>query len=369
MNSLRVTFVLPRLFRHPIGGYRIVFEYADRLAQRGHRVSVVFPRPQDSFGDGGSLVQQLKRKLWPLKTRLTNRPLIPWHSFKPGVRTVLARAVDDIEIPDADVIVATAWNTADPVAKLSPQKGRKYYLIQSHETWAGPPAAVDATWLLPMKKIVIARWLYDLGKSLGADDMRHIPNAIDRDRFKLTRPLDKRPLSILTIYHRSEVKGVTYAIKALEMVHQRHPEVAVTMFGTEPAGPEVPTWIRYVNSPSQEALVEELYNGHAIYLGASLLEGWALPPAEAMACGCAFVGTNIGGFRDYAIDGETALLAPAKDPQGLCDNLCKLIGDPDLLRRIQEAGMSHLKRFDWDRSVSEFEEYLLEGASNLHGRP
>src|SRR3546814_16260425 len=38
---MRISFVLPCSGRYPIGGFRIVYEYANRLADRGHQVSIV----------------------------------------------------------------------------------------------------------------------------------------------------------------------------------------------------------------------------------------------------------------------------------------------------------------------------------------
>ena len=169
-----------------------------------------------------------------------------------------------------------------------------------------------------------------------------------------------RPLSILTLYHRAAWKGVTDALVALKQVHRKYPEVRVTMFGAVPKGPEVPGWVRYYQNPSQAVLVDELYNRSAIYLGASWAEGWALPPAEAMACGCAFVGTDVGGFRDFAVHNETALLSPPKQPDELVRNLCRVIEDESLRRRLQQAGTALIRTFTWERSGMALEEYVRE---------
>lgn len=38
-------------------------------------------------------------------------------------------------IPDADVVFATAWETAYTVSRLHEKKGRKYYFVQNYEIW------------------------------------------------------------------------------------------------------------------------------------------------------------------------------------------------------------------------------------------
>ena len=39
---MNITFVLPKVSRYPVGGYKMTFEYANRLKERGHDISIVF---------------------------------------------------------------------------------------------------------------------------------------------------------------------------------------------------------------------------------------------------------------------------------------------------------------------------------------
>ena len=39
---MNICFVLPRMSNKAVGGYKIVYEYANRLADRGHSVSILF---------------------------------------------------------------------------------------------------------------------------------------------------------------------------------------------------------------------------------------------------------------------------------------------------------------------------------------
>ena len=265
----------------------------------------------------------------------------------------------DGHIPGGDAVIATAWSTAQPVAALSKGKGKKFYLIQHHETWDGPTEQVNATWRLPLHKIVISKWLLELGRELGATDLRYIPNGIDFRRFRTIVPPGSRPLSIVSMYSTQQFKGVPDALAVLGSYHEHFPAVPVSMFGVSPRGAEIQDWIQYYRNPDQEILVEQIYNRHSICLGASLTEGWGLPPAEAMACGCAFVGTDIGGFREFATHGETALLSPPGDRTGLLRNLTSMTEDASLRERIQRRGTEQIQRFTWEAAGSALENYLL----------
>ena len=88
-----------------------------------------------------------------------------------------------------------------------------------------------------------------------------------------------------------------------------------------------------------------------------------MPPMEAMACGAALVTYDNGGCRDYAHDGETALVASRRDVADLAVKLERLAADSALRARIAKAGAAFVTTaFDWDRAVRRMEEILAAGA-------
>jgi glycosyltransferase involved in cell wall biosynthesis len=359
-KPLRINFLFPAYYPHPIGGYAVVYEYANYLSSRGHSVRIVYPRRHHESRPPRTVLQPLK-DYWRIReTRQRHQPLVPWFELNPDVKLILTPDLQNDNVPDADVTVATSWETAGSVNILSGSKGVKFYLIQHYEVWSGPKEKVDATWRMPLKKIVISKWLQEIGKDLGEQNLRHIPNAIDSKRYRVIIPPENRPLSILSLYHHERFKGVSDSIEVLSRFHEEYADVPVVMFGTLARGKEIPDWISYFENPPQDVLIGEIYNRSAVYLGASLAEGWGLPPAEAMACGCAFVGTDIGGFKDYASHGETALLSSPGNREALLHNLRAIARDSQLLRRIQRAGTSHIQQFTWENSGAALEQYFLE---------
>src|SRR3546814_10779305 len=88
-------------------------------------------------------------------------------------------------------------------------------------------------------------------------------------------------------------------------------------------------------------------------------EGWHLPPAEAMACGCAVVSTDIPGVFDYALEGTTALLAPPGDSATLADRLTELLDD-DVQLPLASRGHQHIQRFSVEESAGRLEQILGE---------
>src|SRR5262245_57267184 len=120
---MRITFVL----KHAdlAGGVRVVAKHAEGLARRGHEVFVV------------STPHPLPRLRSVAKSLALKTTLPPLRRFRPSHLDNLDKAlvhhkvlrkhrpVTDADLPDADVVISTWWETAEWVACLSPSKGIK----------------------------------------------------------------------------------------------------------------------------------------------------------------------------------------------------------------------------------------------------
>ena len=110
---MRITFVLPR--NNFSGGIRVTALLAEELRRRGHEIALV-AQPGGKPG--------LRRRARALLEgrRLAAKKPGPYLAGLRDVLTVLdrPRPVTDADVPDADVVVATWWQTAGPVAALAP---------------------------------------------------------------------------------------------------------------------------------------------------------------------------------------------------------------------------------------------------------
>ncbi|HEX2234339.1 MAG TPA: glycosyltransferase [Thermoleophilaceae bacterium] len=83
-------------------------------------------------------------------------------------------------------------------------------------------------------------------------------------------------------------------------------------------------------------------------------EPWGLVPLEAMGRGRPVVATGRGGSGEYLRDGQNALLFEAGDEAALARAVVRLAGDPELRRRLREAGLHTAPRHtqsEFDRAV------------------
>ena len=340
---MKITFLCPHL--RIAGGVRAILTYADLLARRGHRVTLVVP------------ARSRLRTLW-----LTLRGERPGWMPSLRARVIWTPRWDVASLPAADVIVATAWRSAPVVASAPADRGAKFYFVQHYESlYHGAAEEVDATYRLPLAKVVISTWLGDLMRDRFASPAEVIVTPVDRHLFRRVPAsvMTSRP-RVLMLHHEYEWKGVSDGLAAVARVKPTVPGLRLVGFGVRRPRVRLP-YDEFHLDPPQESLAA-LYSGVDIYLCPSWDEGLGMPAMEAMACGAALVTYDNGGCRDYARDGETALVARRRDVDDLAARLQRLAVDTPLRAKVASAGEALVTTtFDWDRAVGQLEA-LFESA-------
>jgi glycosyltransferase involved in cell wall biosynthesis len=356
---MKILFLLPQEGTHPFGGFKVVYEYANQLARRKHAVQILHTAQLSPLGVPVSLAERLRIfRFVPFAINGRWKP-DGWFNLDKRVELLWVPTLSRMFLPKADAYIATWWTTAERLARFKDLPGRKFYLLQHLETWAGNPDQVMVTWKTPLEKIVIARWLGDIARDLG-EASHYIPNGLDFSRFGSDTPIEQRnPKHLAMMFNPGLIwKGSADGLAALRLLKEQYPDLEAEFFGTTPRSSELPSWIRYHQSPAQDEL-RRIYNRASIFLAPSHTEGWGLPPCEAMMCGAAVVATDIGGHREFAVDDKTALLVPAKQPEAIASAAKRLIEDSDLRIRIANCGNNAIQRFTWEAAGDAMERVLL----------
>ena len=84
-------------------------------------------------------------------------------------------------------------------------------------------------------------------------------------------------------------------------------------------------------------------------LNPSLADNMPNSVLESMASGVPVVSTNVGGVPYIVQDGVTALLVPPANPPAMAAACLRLLGDPDLWTRLQQAGLAQVQRYTWSQ--------------------
>ena len=359
-KNLSITFVLPGACTAPVGGAKVVYEYANHLSRRGHRVTVIHPA---SLSIDMPFRAKSRSALAYLYRRVTGlyRPT-RWFRVDSPVRLLWVPSLSQRYVPDGDVVIATAWQTAEWVASYPSSKGRRCYLIQDYEHYMAGSTEIREriarTYHLGMTHMAVAPVIADLLASLGASRPTVIENGLDVQKCRVVVALTAAERNLIGFPMRLETfKRTEDAVAALAIVRTKLGHVKSWSFGG-PRPDWMPDWVDYYERPTDEQLVD-LYNRSAVFITPSQWEGWGLPGSEAMACGAALVSTDHGGVRAYAVHGQSALLSPARDVKSLANNICLLLADPPKRVAMAKRGVQSIQRFTWPTAISKFEEFLL----------
>jgi len=89
----------------------------------------------------------------------------------------------------------------------------------------------------------------------------------------------------------------------------------------------------------------DLYRAGEVFVYPSLYEGFGLPPAEAMACGCPVISSTCGSLGEVV--GNAAAIVDPEDVQALSQQMRILATQETERNRLRIAGLAQSQKFDW----------------------
>lgn len=356
-----VAFLLPRTGEEPIGGFKVVYEYANRLAADGYNVRILYAiaiRPTYNI-----FIKYAYRGIRFLRymNYCINKSYKSecWFKLNSNIKEELIYIPTSDKISNVDILIATSWTTAYWINSCDRISNNcKFYLIQHFENWHGTTDEVIKTWKMPLQKIVIAPWLQKIASELGENSVL-IHNGIEHSEFYITIPIDEKDKYCATmLWHNHPFKACDVGLNALKIVKDQLPNFHAVFFGVPERPSNLPDWIHYYQIPEKSIHRDIVYNKSAIFVGPSSQEGWALTVPESMMCGCAVACTDIDGYAPSAINNVTALTSPVGDSSALASNIIKLITNDELRYDIAQNGYNHVKQFTWERAYNRFKEQI-----------
>ena len=268
-------------------------------------------------------------------------PLRPWKRDQLGHGYDLSRWIEKTALEMADTIIAVSRSTRDDILRLFNVEPTRVVVI---------PNGIDTEEYHPV----------------------HDPQAIAQFGIDPNRPY------VLFVGRMTRQKGLYYLLQAIPhldpdlqvvlcagdadtLAMQREIEDIVQELQRHRSGI---VWIpKMVSRQTTIAL-----DSHAaIFCCPSIYEPFGIINLEAMACGTPVVGSAVGGISEVVVDGETGLLvdphlslepphdpaSPAKFERGLAEAINRIANDPDLRRRMSQAGRERVERhYSW-RSIAQ----------------
>lgn len=170
-----------------------------------------------------------------------------------------------------------------------------------------------------------------------------------------------------------EKKGLAYLLKAMPAILARHPRVTLSVAG---GGPEewrlrslaeelgIADRVTFLG-PAQNRELPRLYRRATVFIAPFVVaengdqEGLGLVLAEALACECPVVASDLPAVRDVVIDGVTGLTVRQRDSVDVASKVIALLDNPDLRRTLAKQGRMHvLTRFDWETVANRYAQLI-----------
>ena len=357
---MRITFLLPQLDLG--GGNRVVSIHAQGLADRGHEVIVVVPPPKPT-----RLISRIKSgKWWTEESPSIEGMKAESHFAHLSVEVRLARQPGIIlahDVPDADLVIATWWETAEWVLALPASKGVRISFVQGHEVFDYLPIErVRRTYTAPLHRIAVSSWLIRiLAEQYSDRSVDLVPNAVDHNVFFATHRHKQVNPTIGFLYSTTPSKGVGVTLSVVRLLLADIPHLRLLCFGLDsfPKFPGVEAETEFSCRPPQSR-IREIYSACDVWLTASTTEGFNLPAMEAMACGTPVVSTRTGWPEEAIRDGENGYLVEVGDVASLKDRATRVLSLSDSAwTAMSDRAKACASRYTWVESTQLFEKALL----------
>jgi len=192
-----------------------------------------------------------------------------------------------------------------------------------------------------------------------------IPNGIDTNRFNVEYPGDdSNTKTIITVARLYPVKGIKYAIIAMDSIRKVVPNSRLLIVGEGEEKEELLKLCADLNLNNQIRFIGEIPNSQIpshlsladVFLLPSLSEGFPVSILEAMAAGLPIVASNIGGIPEIVIEGKNGYLANPKDPNGIADRVIRILSNDQLRKEMGNNSYTLSKKYNWDTLAEQVEE-------------
>ncbi|RKI80075.1 glycosyltransferase family 4 protein [bacterium 0.1xD8-71] len=167
---------------------------------------------------------------------------------------------------------------------------------------------------------------------------------------------------VLFVGRLAEKKGVAYLIEAMKQI-----DALLVIVGNGPLRKTLEEQaeqvgkdrIRFLGEKTHEEL-KKIYASADIFVAPSVTakdgdqEGLGLVLLEAMASGLPVVASKSGGITQIIKDGENGLLCEEKCVWQLAENICALLNDECLYKKIAENGNRTVKAYDYVQTTEKY---------------
>jgi len=258
-------------------------------------------------------------------------------------------------IVDSDTIFATGWETAYPVFNLK-TSAKKMYFVQDFEPYFYPMGTeyilAENTYKFGFHGITAGGWLSEKLSSDYGMECDHYEFGADS---KLYKYINKKERNEIFFYARpvTERRGFDLGIMALEIFHNKMPDIKINLAGWDVSGWDIP--FPYVNHKTlQIEELPEIYNNCSAALVLSLTN-MSLLPLELLASGTIPVVNE--GANNRLVSNNPYIAYTEASPEALAQSLIDVVTNQDLAEYSMKASES-VEKDGWKIAGDKFVKIL-----------
>lgn len=332
--------------------------------------------PNVGGGGLGRYVEQLLKELPSIDTEnryVLFKPDIPWYTLKEQL--TLPRIIDREQL---DLIHFPHWNV--PMFLKTPFVVTIHDLILLNE-----PRSARATTRHPLvyaikyygfrrvlaHAIRASKKIIAVSEATKKDILKFFPYVQENKIVVIYEGVTSLPSLLATRYSSSFLsllyvgncyphKNLDTLLRAFDLLHASIPNVHLTLAGREDeffqrlqknaqhhlSAP----FIHFEKNPTDEKLAK-LYRNATAFIFPSRIEGFGLPPLEAMNVNLPVAASDIQSLHEVL--GDAAIYFPSTDPTVMAEMLTKLLRDESLRKNLIQKGREQIKRYSWKKMAEE----------------
>lgn len=209
---MKICFTLEGIYRSPVCGYKIVYEYANRFAG-GHDVIILFLN--DSKFKSLHIPESIRKILVNVYTAIMPR----WYKLDKNIRKISNQKKGfEKLIYDVDIFIVTSLSGIN-VARDLMKESKIWNFMQGYDF--SYQRNLEKVRSLKITNIVIPNWLKEIADQNTKEPSILISNPIDTNIYNCIESRNKYKVGLM--YHKASCKGFKFAYEALLILKQKFP--------------------------------------------------------------------------------------------------------------------------------------------------
>jgi glycosyltransferase involved in cell wall biosynthesis len=329
------------------GGPYTIFRFADHFSKRGvaNRFVIYDPATHRRSKDVDKFKNQIKQEF----------PEMEFSVKRYGIDTV----------PNADLAIATTWQSAYFASKFNKVKG-KYYFAQDFEPWYYPSGSnsslAEFTYRLGMSTITFGKWLRDhLMSDYNCTSCQDFVPCADTKMFKPSGKSPRKHVERVFFFGRpiSERRAFEIGVLALEKIKKKYPTIQIVVAGWDLGRIySFPFRCRQLGNLTVEQTAG-LYRNCDVGI-ALATTNLSLVPLELMASGCAVL-VNKNPPSDWLFVNRKNCVSTDPLPSLLAEGFDMIVSNPKLREILYRNGLKTVNATSWTHECERVYKFVVTG--------